>query len=431
MLRSLAQRSQRLRVSKARGFASAQDKYDVVIAGGGVMGTSTAYHLAVTTDLSIAVVERDPMYKWASAMLSCGGIRHQFSERANILLSQYGTEFLDSLPTRLRVEGSDDVPDIQFVEGGYLFLASEKGLHVLQENYETQRNAGAHVQMLSPEELNARFPWLSTDGVVAGTLGLKHEGWFDPWSFLVALRKKSVSLGVDFIPGDVKGFDRDQPSNRIESVHVDNNGEQRMIKAGMVVNAAGAWASKLLEACDIHDYPVRPRKRTMFSYHCRHEDTWKGSAASPLVVDPNGVYFRREGSAGQFVCGVSPNEANDPDGQSNDELQYPDHEIFEDVIWPTIANRVSKFEDIKVLSTWAGWYDYNTFDQNAIIGVHPDVPNMYLINGFSGHGLQQSPGAGRAIAELITHGAYQTIDASCFAFERVRENKPFLEKAIV
>lgn len=169
----------------------------------------------------------------------------------------------------------------------------------------------------------------------------------------------------------------------------------------------------------------------MFVFHCPHEEIWKGPFASPLVVDTTGVYFRREGSGGQFVCGVSPEEADDVDGQSDQELDFPDHELFENVIWPTIASRVPHFESIKVLNAWAGWYEYNTFDQNAIIGIHPDIPNMYLINGFSGHGLQQSPGAGRAIAELLVHGKYQTIDASCFDFQRVRDNKPFLEKAIV
>ncbi|GLD95143.1 hypothetical protein PINS_up003768 [Pythium insidiosum] len=428
LIKSLQRASQRRPSSAA---VEPKEKYDVIIAGGGVMGCSTAFHLATMSDLSIAVVERDPSYKRASAMLSCGGIRHQFSEHTNILLSQYGTEFLRDLPTRLRVDDTQDAPDIQFVEGGYLFLASDTGLSVLEENYRTQRATGAHVEMMSPAQLQQRFPWLSTDGVVAGTLGVKNEGWFDPWSFLVAMKKKCVALGVDFVQGDVDGFDVDDSSNRIKKVVVTRPNGRQAIAADNVVNAAGPWATKLVEACGSHDYPVRPRKRSMFVFHCPHEETWKGPAASPLVVDPTGVYFRREGTGGQFVCGVSPNPEDDVDGQSDEELDFPDYTLFEEVIWPTIAERVKKFEDIKLLNGWAGWYEYNTFDQNAIIGVHPDVPNMYLINGFSGHGLQQSPGAGRAVAELITHGKYVTIDASCFDFQRVRDNKPFLEKAIV
>ncbi|DAZ99207.1 TPA: hypothetical protein N0F65_008240 [Lagenidium giganteum] len=418
----------------ARFSTATTDKYDVVIVGGGVMGCSTAFHLATTSDLSIAIVERDASYKRASCVLSAGGIRQQFSERENILMSQYGAEFLHSAPTRLHVDG-DDPPDMQFVQGGYLFLASEKGASVLQNNFVTQRNVGSSVEMLNPEQLKQRFPWISTEGVVAGTLGTANEGWFDPWSFLVAMKKKCVSLGVDLISGDVKALDLTANGQSITAVHLERSDAgqttKRSLKTAKVVNAAGAWASKIVDACGISDYPVRPRKRSAFVFHCPHEETWKGPAASPLVVDPSGVYFRREGSGGQFICGVSPTSENDFDGLSDDELDFPDHELFENVVWPTIAERVQKFEDVKLLSAWAGWYEYNTFDQNAIIGKHPDVSNLYLINGFSGHGIQQAAAAGRAVSELIVDGKYQTIDLSRFGFERVRENKPFFEKNIV
>ncbi|RLN95113.1 hypothetical protein BBJ28_00000123 [Nothophytophthora sp. Chile5] len=383
-------------------------------------------------------------YKYASAMLSAGGIRHQFSESENIEMSLYGTQFLKDIGTNLHVAGHD-APDVQFVEGGYMFLASDRGLDILHKNYATQRSdsghrllaAGADVQLLDPEALKKRFPWINTDGVEQAILGMKDQGWFDPWAFLNAMKRKSVALGVRVLEGEVKHFDLGG-QNQIEKVHISttktpNCGDERFesIRAGCVVNAAGCWSSKLLEACGSFDYPVKPRKRSMFAFHCPEEETWKGDAASPLVVDPNGVYFRREGSGGRFVCGWSPEPEDDFDGQSVDELDFPDHAHFEEQIWPTIAHRVKHFEAIKVVSSWAGYYDFNTFDQNAIIGLHPDVPNMYLTNGFSGHGLQQSPAAGRAISELIQHGEFQTIDASRFNFDRVRANEPFLEQGIV
>lgn len=210
------------------------------------------------TSVSLALSQ----YKYASAMLSCGGIRHQFSQRANIEMSQYGTEFLSALPERMRV-GDSDVPDIQFVEGGYLFLASDKNLDILYANYETQRAAGASVELLTPEQLQTRFPWIDTTGIHAATLGVKHEGWFDPWSFLVAMKKKCVALGVDVLDGDVTAFDRNE-TNAIERVHitpsaVSSDAPATIVTASKVVNAAGPWASKLLEACDIHDFPVKPR----------------------------------------------------------------------------------------------------------------------------------------------------------------------------
>ncbi|KUF90881.1 hypothetical protein AM588_10003055 [Phytophthora nicotianae] len=411
--------------------------YDVVVAGGGVMGFSTAYHLVTAVpNLKIAVVEKDPCYKYASAILSAGGIRHQFSETENIQMSLYGTEFLRNLGTNMKVDGHD-APDVQFVEGGYMFLASERGLDVLHQNYATQKAAGADVQLLDPVALKKRFPWINPDGVEQAILGMKDQGWFDPWAFLNAMKRKSVSLGVDVLEGEVKHFDLGG-QNQIEKVHIEVKsspecGDMRFnsVRAGVVVNAAGCWSSKLLEACGSFDYPVKPRKRSMFAFHCDAEEIWKGEAATPLVVDPNGVYFRREGAGGRFVCGWSPEPEDDYDGQSTDELDFPDHDHFEEQIWPTIAHRVKSFECIKVLSAWAGYYDYNTLDQNAIIGLHPDVPNMYLVNGFSGHGLQQSPAAGRAISELVVHDEFKTIDCSRFSFDRVRANEPFLEQGIV
>ncbi|CEG46825.1 fad-dependent oxidoreductase domain-containing protein 1 [Plasmopara halstedii] len=431
-----------LPVKRGLRFASSASSirppyYDVVVAGGGVMGFSTAYHLAISDPkLTIAVVEKDPSYKYASAVLSAGGIRHQFSETENIEMSLYGTEFLRHIGTNLKVDGYD-TPDVQFVEGGYMFLASEQGLDVLHQNYATQKATGADVQLLDSVALKKRFPWINSDGVEQAILGVKDQGWFDPWALLNAMKRKSVALGVNVLEGEVKHFDL-RGQNQIEKVHIevkkssDGNGMRyNSVRAGVVVNAAGCWSSKLLEACGSFDYPVRPRKRSMFAFHCDAEEIWKGDAATPLVVDLNGVYFRREGAGGRFVCGWSPNPEDDYDGQTTDELDFPDHNHFEEKIWPTIAHRVKSFEAIKVLSAWAGFYDYNTFDQNAIIGLHPDVPNMYVVNGFSGHGLQQSPAAGRAIAELVIHDKFQTIDCSRFSFDRIRANVPFLEQGIV
>ncbi|KAF4322963.1 hypothetical protein G195_004030 [Phytophthora kernoviae 00238/432] len=410
--------------------------YDVVVAGGGVMGFSTAYHLASTSNLKIAVVEKDPCYKYASAILSAGGIRHQFSERENIEMSLYGTEFLNNMGTNLKVDGHD-APDVQFVEGGYMFLADESGLDTLHRNYAVQKETGADVQLLDAAALKKRFPWINTDGVAQGVLGMKNQGWFDPWAFLNAMKRKSMDLGVDVLEGEVKHFDLGG-QNQIEKVHIEmkNSPEcedlrYNSVRAGSVVNAAGCWSAKLLEACGSFDYPVKPRKRSMFAFHCPVDEIWKGPAATPLVIDPNGVYFRREGSGGRFVCGWSPEAENDYDGQTVEELDNPDHDHFDEQIWPTIAHRVKDFEALKVLSAWAGYYDYNTLDQNAIIGLHPDVPNMYLVNGFSGHGLQQSPAAGRAISELILHGEFKTIDVSRFSFDRVRANDLFVEQGIV
>ena len=149
------------------------------------------------------------------------------------------------------------------------------------------------------------------------------------------------------------------------------------------------------------------------------------------MVDPSGVWFRPDGAPGHFLCGVSPSaHRGDPDCAGVADLEVVDHTIFEEVIWPALYARCEAFGSLKVRSSWAGFYEYNTFDQNGIIGRHPHVANMVLCNGFSGHGLQQSPAAGRAVAEIIT-GSPQTVDVSSLGFERVLRGEPVYEQNIV
>ncbi|KAF0688619.1 Aste57867_19792 [Aphanomyces stellatus] len=405
---------------------------DVLIVGGGVMGSSVAYHLAKKAPgLKITVLERSLAYKRASAVLSAGGIRMQFSERPNIEMSQYGIQFLKNAAHTMHVPGQDPV-DVQLTEGGYLFLASDRGHDILKQNHATQRSVDAKVQLLNPDQLRARFPWLDTTDVVCGSLGLEDEGWFDPWSYLMGLKKANSHMGVEYVEGTVVApMERDAASNAVKQVTVGrSDGQVVHFAPGHVVNAAGAWAHGVASLAGIHDLPVRARKRAVFVFHCPEAAKWTGEAASPLVVDPSGVYFRREGGAGQFICGVSPPDDQDPDCAEDDELQ-PDHMLFDDVIWPTIAARVPAFNEIKLVNAWAGFYDFNTFDHNAILGTHPDVPNLHCINGFSGHGLQQSPAAGRSIAELIVDGKFTSLDLSMFGFDRIRAKKPYFEKNIV
>ena len=141
------------------------------------------------------------------------------------------------------------------------------------------------------------------------------------------------------------------------------------------------------------------------------------------------MYFRSEGSQGRFLCGVSPRPEDDQDC-TVDDLEHADHELFEEVVWPALANRVPAFEALRVESSWAGFYEYNTFDQNAVVGWHPDVSNMLIACGFSGHGLQQAPGAGRACAELLVHGEFRPLDLSCLGFGRLLRGEPLLERGI-
>jgi len=386
----------------------------VVIVGGGVIGSSIAYFLrASDPTVSVTVIERDPTYARSSSALSAASIRQQFSTPLSIQMSLFGIEFLRSIGERLEIDGAK--PSIDLHEGGYLFLATPAGESTLRENHTLQKSLGADISLLDKVALQARFPWLNTEDLVAGDYGESGEGWFDGYGLVQALRKKAQALGARYVADDVVALQRD--GKRVTQV-VTAGGET--YACDVLVNAAGAWSRKVAEMVGI-DIPVFARRRSIFNVsspaqleHC------------PLLIDPTGVYFRPEGKS--FICGTSPSADNDPDDLPLDEV---DHALFDEVIWPTLAHRVPQFEALRVQNCWSGYYEYNVLDQNAIIGHHPNVDNCIFANGFSGHGLQQGPATGRGVSELILHGRYTTLDLSSLGFERVLENRPIVEKNVV
>uniref|UniRef100_A0A6Q2YNC2 FAD-dependent oxidoreductase domain-containing protein 1 n=1 Tax=Esox lucius TaxID=8010 RepID=A0A6Q2YNC2_ESOLU len=424
------------------------ERADIVIVGGGVMGWSIAYWLKqkekIREGVRVLVVERDPTYSQASTVLSAGGIRQQFSLPENIVLSIASADFMRNINKHLSVLNEDPV-DLQFNHSGYLFLASENVAQIMEENYKTQRYVGAKVALLSPTQLKEKFPWINTDGIVLASYGLENEGWFDPWTLLNAFRRKAISMGVYQCFGEVTGFKYTTNSmntaegNKLDfqrikyaNVQMPNSLEYQPVECAIVVNAAGAFSGKVAEMMGIGlglkdtiagvPLPVEPRKRFVYVVHCPDGP----GLETPFLIDYSGVYFRREGLGGNYIAGMSPEE-EEPD-TSNLEV---DHQFFQEKVWPRLAHRVPAFENLKVKSAWAGFYDYNTFDQNGIVGNHPLVNNMFFATGFSGHGLQHSPAVGRAIAELILDGGFQTLDLSAFSFQRIITQEPMLEKNIV
>jgi glycine/D-amino acid oxidase-like deaminating enzyme len=386
----------------------------VVIVGGGVIGSSIAYFLRLADPtVGVTVIERDPTYARSSSALSAASIRQQFSTPLSIQMSLFGIEFLRSIGERLCVDGVK--PSIDLHEGGYLFLATSVGETTLRENHALQTSFGADISLLDRSALQARFPWLNTEDLVAGTFGESGEGWFDGYGLVQALRKKARALGAHFVAADVTVLHRD--GRRVTQVQT-ANGETHA--CDVVVNAAGAWSRKVAQMIGI-DLPVHARRRSIFNVTspARLE-------RCPLLIDPSGVYFRPEGQS--FICGTSPSADNDPDDLPLDEV---DHALFDDVIWPTLAHRVPQFEALRVQNCWSGYYEYNVLDQNAIIGYHPDVDNCVFANGFSGHGLQQGPATGRGVSELILNGRYTTLDLGSLSFARVLENRPIVEKNVV
>lgn len=385
---------------------------DVAIIGGGVIGSAIACFLKGEMGFPgrVVVIERDPTYARCATTRSAGGIRQQFSIAENVRMSLFGIEFLRAAQTRLAVDG--EAPDLGLRENGYLFLASAGGADQLRANHELQIGCGARVDLLDRDGMARRFPWLALEGIAAGAFGID-EGWFDPNALLQAFRHKARAHGVEFIADDVVGLTR--AATRINRVILASGA---VLAPGIVVNAAGAAAGAVARLAGI-ELPVGPRKRQVFVFACRER------IAAPLTIDPTGVWFRPEGA--HYIAGVSPDEAHDPETWDD----AIDHREFDDVVWPALATRVPAFEAIKPINAWIGHYDYNALDQNAILGPHPAIANFIFANGFSGHGLQQSPAAGRAIAELIVHGGYRSLDLSAFSFARVLANRPYREANVV
>jgi FAD-dependent oxidoreductase domain-containing protein 1 len=387
-------------------------RYDVVIVGGAIVGSALAYYLRREGfPGTVALVERDPLFTRSSTTLSCASIRQQFSIPENIRLSRWTL----GLFRRLTDEFGRDA-DIGFRENGYLMLASPEGLGVLEANHRVQEAEGADIVLEDPQALSRRFPWMSTEGVAAGAWGRTGEGWFDAHALLALFRKALRTADVAMIHDTVTAIGRE--GSRVTAVTL-ASGER--LEAGAVVNAAGPGGGRVAAMAGI-PLPVEGRKRTVFVF-----DAAEKQPAMPLVIDPSGIYFRPEGSVylAGGAEGLSDEAPTDPDDFE------PEWTQFEDGIWPILASRVPAFEAVKLVRAWAGHYDYNLLDQNAVIGPHPEVENFLFANGFSGHGLQQAAAVGKSLAELITHGAYRTVDCAAFGYARIAANRPFREMNII
>ena len=391
------------------------ETFDVAIAGGAAMGSSTAYHLAAEPSFagSVLVVEKDMSYAKAASALSLSSLRQQFSSPVNIRVGRYGADFLKRAPELLAVDG--EAPEFTLVENGYLYLASEAGAPILRENHATQTREGADVALLEPSALAARFPYVNVEGVALAAWGRRGEGWFDGYALTQAFRRKARSLGVVYREDEVVGVERE--GARVSGVRLKSGAR---VASGAIVDAAGATGAwKLARDLGV-EIPVRSRKRCIFVFEAKQR-----FADCPLVIDTTGVFFRPEGRT--YLAGVSPPEADDPDCDDFDVVWSQ----FEEIIWPALARRIPAFEALRVTRAWAGHYDLNIFDHNAVVGRLGEYENAYLAAGFSGHGIQQSPAIGRGLAELIAQGRYVSLDLSDFSFSRIAEGRPLLERNVI
>ena len=374
--------------------------HDVVIIGGGVVGSSAAYHLvARDSGLDVIVVEKDPSYEFAATGRSFGGVRILFSQEENIAMSLYGHEFYGDFAARTAVDEVETA--IDFRRQGYLFMAldAEEAANI-ELNLEVQRGMGCEVLVLDAQGLAERYPSLTTEDVLLAVLA-PNDGWIDPHGALMGFRAKARSLGAAYVHGEVVEIEHDASAAR--GVRL---GDGTTIAAKTVILAAGAWSGAIAAEIGL-SLPVVPLARSNF-----HFETREAVEPLPLFRNLPGFGGRPEGSG--YICGYT-DIANA--GRFDFE---PRHEVFEDILWPGLAHRVKAFEAVKVTNAWAGHYAYNSFDGNLIIGPWRErMENLLIATGFSGHGLQQAPAVGRALAELVLDGGYREIDLERFDYARI------------
>ena len=396
-----------------------KSSYDVVIVGGAMYGSSTAWWLTQNPDFngSVLVVERDPSYEKCSTAHTNSCIRQQFSNPLNVSISQFGAEFINNF--REFMGGDERVPELSIQSYGYMYLAdTEEFADTLRASHATQAANGAATKLMTPDQIKAEYPFYNVDDLTLGSINLVNEGYWDGGTVFEWWRRSARERGVEYVGNAVTAMTKNAAGDRIESVTL-ASGE--VIACGHVVNASGPRAVLTSRMAGI-EIPVEPRKRF----------TWIFSAENPLdmelplTIDPSGVHFRQDGPKTYLAGGHAD---YDPAVDYDDFAM--DHGIWQDHIWPTIATRIPQFEAIKVVTEWAGHYAYNTLDHNAIVGPHDEVSNFLFLNGFSGHGLQQSPAFGRGMSELITYGEFRSLDFAPFSYDRIAKGIPFSETAII
>lgn len=385
--------------------------FDVVVIGGGSLGSSVAYNiLAKSPSMSVCVVEPDPTYEFASALRSSGGCRVQFSRPENIQMSLYSLEFIQNFEKNMAV--GDRPAPVEWVQGGYLFLVPPKSISLLEGNVKIQRNLGCNVDLLSPGELKQRFPSIRVDDIGAGA-HTPEDGWCDPNGLLWGFRRKAIDLGAVYIKDTVVSAEASRSSAksvRLKSGH--------HIKGAAFVNCGGAWSGLIAEMFGM-TLPIVPMRRFEHYFTCGNP-----IERLPYVKDLTRLAFRSEGNG--FSGGLV-------DGSERRDFNFDvDHDYFENVVWPAVAHRFPPLEAARCHRTWSGLYEVNELDGNPVIGAwNSRLKNLYTAAGFSGHGMMHSPAAGRGIAELVVDGAFQTINLTQLGYERVEADKPYGEVGIL
>jgi glycine/D-amino acid oxidase-like deaminating enzyme len=385
-----------------------QKNYDVIIVGGGVMGCATAYYLLkFDSKLKVGIIEKDPSYEFASTLLSDGNMRIQFNIKENIQMSQYGLEVMQRFADEFEVDGVK--PDVAFRQQGNLFVLDENSTEEAYEGYLLQKSLGCDVEWLTPEEVGKYYPLYNLKDCVAGTFGAK-DGTMSPMGVLNGYKKKVIQFGAEYIHAEVSQVLRE--GNQVSGVKL-SNGE--ILSSNIVMNAAGAWAKDVAESAGA-SIPVEPTKRQVTIV----ESNVHPEKVLPALFLPSGLYVIHEGE-GMFMIG----KCFADDYVGTDDFVW-ERSVFEEKLWQELVEYVPAFDRLKILRGWAGLYEVNRLDSNAILGEWYELKGFYLANGFSGHGFQQCHAVGRYMAELMLNKT-PTLDLSIFSPNRIAENTPVFE----
>jgi glycine/D-amino acid oxidase-like deaminating enzyme len=385
--------------------------YDIIIVGGGIMGSAAAYYLTkMDHRVKVAVIERDPSYARASTTLSMSNVRIQFSLKENIQISQYAFDVLNGFENEMAVDGNE--PKIYYHREGNLFLVDETNQVQARRAFDLQKSLGCRIEWWTPQKIKAAFPLYETGSFIGGTYG-PDDGHFDAYAALMGYKAKARSQGAEYLKNDVAKITT--RSGRVTGVRLAST---ESLGARHIINCAGGWAAEVAATANVK-LPVVPVKRQVFTL----DTAVKPQGPLPLTVLPSGLYFRTE-TGGIILLGKSMDD--DPVGFN---FNW-DEKRFVEILWPELAEFVPAFDTLKLSRGWAGLYAVNTLDGNAILGEWPELKGFYLTNGFSGHGLQQAPAVGRYISELIL-AQPPALDLSIFKPERILENKPLSEDGLV
>ncbi len=389
----------------------------IVIVGGGVVGSSIAWHLRTGGfGTEVTVIERDPTYRRASSRLAMGGIRQQFSSAANIRLAQHSVRFYERFDTAMQVPGHQ--PRAWFRQRGYLFLADDATAERFERRYARQRALGARVERLDVAAIRALVPDLALDDIRFGLLG-PDDGYASPREVLAGFRHAAAAAGATYVTGEVTGLRT--VGGRVQGVTLAAGAS---IDARAVVNAAGPFAARLAALADL-DLPVTPVRQHLF--RCTLPRRWPHRF--PVVVDPGGVHWRHDdpldpGEPDRII--VARTRHHEPPGENFE----CDRDRWATDFRPPLVARLPALAAAELVEGWAGLYEMSP-DHNPLLGEHPELGGFYLANGFSGHGLMLAPATGAALAELLTTGASSRLDISSFDPGRFARGEAFHDDALI